>query len=104
MKMSGQAHTPATSPSEKSPSTNLIESWVGPRACIDILKKGKLCCCCQELNPRSSSSQPSHYNNYQSQLLGRFITKINMLATKPIVRCHSAGTELISREPLLSGR
>jgi hypothetical protein len=64
MKVSGQAHTPATSVPEKNPSANLIEGWMGPRVCVDILEKGKLCCCCQELNPRSYSSQPSHYINY----------------------------------------
>jgi hypothetical protein len=71
MKVSGQAHALATSFTEKNPSTNLIEGWMGPRACIDILEKGKLCCCCQELNPISFSSQPSHYINYTVTASGK---------------------------------
>ena len=62
--VSVQLHTPAVFPPWKSPSTHWIGGWVGPRASLDILKKRKVFCSCQDWNPRPSSPQRRCYANY----------------------------------------
>lgn len=39
----------------KNPGTHWIAGWVFPRACLDVLKKKKISCLYQELNPWSPS-------------------------------------------------
>ena len=39
-------------------------SWLTPSASLNLMKKGKISCSCQDSNPRLPSSQPSHDINY----------------------------------------
>jgi hypothetical protein len=43
-------------PRERNPGTHWIEVWVGPRAGLDAVMKGKILSLCRNSNPRSSSS------------------------------------------------
>jgi len=52
------------SASKKSHGTHPIEVWVGPRTRMEVLKKRKISCFCRELNPGTSSPQPSPYTDF----------------------------------------
>jgi hypothetical protein len=52
MEVSGQLHAPAASPpKERAPDTHWIGGWVGPRAVLDAVLKGKIPSPRQESNP-----------------------------------------------------
>jgi hypothetical protein len=51
------------SPGKRAPSTHWTGRWVGPRVCLDILEKTTTFFPNWNLNSRSSSLKPSHYNN-----------------------------------------
>jgi len=56
----GQLYIPAALPPGKQPVTHLIGGWVGPRASLDTaVVKRKIPSPCWDLNPQSSSPQPS---------------------------------------------
>jgi hypothetical protein len=55
--MSRQPHAPAAFPRDKIPDTHYTGDWVGPRAGLDVLKKGQDCFPCPESNLGSSSTK-----------------------------------------------
>jgi len=57
MEVTGQLHAPATlPPGERAPLTHWIGDWMGPRAGLDAMMRGKKTLLCQELN----FGRPSH--------------------------------------------
>jgi hypothetical protein len=58
MEMSGQLHAPAALPQERTPGTNWIGGWVGPRAALDAVVKRKIPSPGRESNPRTPIVQP----------------------------------------------
>jgi len=46
-------------PRERAPGTHWIGGWVVPRAGLDAMVKRKIPSSCRDLNPHSSSPQPS---------------------------------------------
>jgi hypothetical protein len=51
MEMSDQVHAPAALSPRKKPGIRCKESWVGPRACVDILENRITSRPCRQLNP-----------------------------------------------------
>jgi hypothetical protein len=59
MEVSGQLYAPAALPHrERTPSTHWIGGWVGPRAVLDAVMKGKIPSPRRESNPRILIVQP----------------------------------------------
>jgi hypothetical protein len=59
MKVSGQLHAPAAlPPRERASGTHWIGGWVGPRAVLDAVVKGKIPGPFREWNPRTPIVQP----------------------------------------------
>jgi hypothetical protein len=59
MVVSGQLHVPAASPPGKEPPvTHWIGGWVGPRAVLDAMVKGKIPSPRRKSNPRTPIIQP----------------------------------------------
>jgi len=56
-----QLHAPVVLPPGNNPGTHRIESWVDPRADLDVFEKIKSSCLYRDSNPGRSSSWPIHY-------------------------------------------